>query len=74
MELDHLCRQRDCIHPDHLEPVSHRENCQRGSNARIDMATAERIRADQRSLAAIARSVGLSKSAVYNIRSGKSWQ
>lgn len=30
MELDHLCRQRDCVNPDHLEPVTHRENILRG--------------------------------------------
>lgn len=25
-ELDHLCRNRSCVNPAHLEPVSHREN------------------------------------------------
>lgn len=29
-ELDHLCRQRSCINPDHLEAVSHRVNSLRG--------------------------------------------
>lgn len=33
MELDHLCRNRSCVNPDHLEPVSHRENVLRGINA-----------------------------------------
>lgn len=31
MELDHLCRNTLCVNPRHLEPVSHRENMQRGS-------------------------------------------
>ena len=31
MELDHLCRNRGCVNPAHLEPVSHRENTLRGS-------------------------------------------
>jgi hypothetical protein len=26
MELDHLCENPVCINPDHLEPVTHREN------------------------------------------------
>lgn len=26
MELDHLCRNRGCVWPGHLEPVSHQEN------------------------------------------------
>lgn len=30
LELDHLCRVRLCVNPDHLEPVSHRENLLRG--------------------------------------------
>lgn len=29
-ELDHLCRVRNCINPDHLEVVTHRENVLRG--------------------------------------------
>jgi hypothetical protein len=29
LELDHLCRVRHCVNPDHLEPVSHRENMRR---------------------------------------------
>jgi hypothetical protein len=28
--LDHLCRQRMCVNPAHLEAVSHRENTMRG--------------------------------------------
>lgn len=30
LQLDHLCRVRCCVNPDHLEPVSHRENLLRG--------------------------------------------
>ena len=28
-DLDHLCRVRCCVNPDHLEPVSRRENLER---------------------------------------------
>jgi len=28
--LDHLCRVRSCVNPDHLEPASMRENLMRG--------------------------------------------
>lgn len=31
-ELDHLCRVRHCVNPDHLEPVTRRENVLRGDN------------------------------------------
>ncbi len=29
LELDHLCRVRNCVNPAHLEPVTHRENALR---------------------------------------------
>ena len=31
LSLDHLCRVRNCVNPDHLEPVTHRENVLRGT-------------------------------------------
>lgn len=30
LDLDHLCRIRQCCNPDHLEPVTRRENLRRG--------------------------------------------
>lgn len=34
LHLDHLCRRRDCVRPDHLEPVTNHENALRGARAR----------------------------------------
>lgn len=35
MVLDHLCRNRRCVNPDHLEPVSDSENVRRGKDRRF---------------------------------------
>ncbi len=31
LEIDHLCRNPGCVNPDHLEAVTHSENCLRGN-------------------------------------------
>ncbi len=40
-EIDHLCRVRCCVNPDHLEAVTHQVNVQRGE-------TGEKVRGIQR--------------------------
>lgn len=34
LELDHLCKNPSCVNPNHLESVSHQENCKRGEGGK----------------------------------------
>ena len=34
--IDHLCRNRGCVNPEHLEPVTPQENVIRGNSARAE--------------------------------------
>ena len=38
MELDHLCRNRRCFNPNHMQPVTHRENVLRGEGPAAEAA------------------------------------
>jgi hypothetical protein len=35
LSLDHLCRNRGCVNPWHMEPVTHAENVRRGRSGRF---------------------------------------
>lgn len=35
MDVDHLCRNRGCVNPDHLEAVSHATNIRRGARSAL---------------------------------------
>ena len=37
LELDHLCRNRSCCNPQHLEPVSRSENVRRGDLVKVTL-------------------------------------
>ena len=52
LELDHLCRQRACWRPDHLEQVPHAENVRRGEGGWPDTARARGIATNKAKAAA----------------------
>lgn len=38
MQIDHLCRNRSCVNPSHLEPVTQQENIRRGEGIAVGNA------------------------------------
>lgn len=37
LEIDHLCRNRKCVNPNHLELVTHQENIKRGDKTNLGL-------------------------------------
>lgn len=77
LEPDHLCRQRACVRPDHLELVTHPENVRRGANTKLtadEVTVVRQRRASGETLRTIAESFGVSISNVHLVASGKSWR
>jgi hypothetical protein len=75
MELDHLCRVRDCVNPDHLEPVSSRDNTRRGARTKLSpedvrcIRAVEGVRQDW-----LAEMFGVAACTISNIRAGRFWK
>ncbi len=73
LELDHLCRNTICVNPNHLEPVTHRENSSRAMLKITPefMARVVEMKATGKySIRAIGRTLGVSH---HTVRRALSW-
>ena len=43
LEIDHLCRNRGCVRPDHMEAVDHRTNARRGWTGKYQSDPGKRV-------------------------------
>lgn len=75
LQLDHLCRQRSCCNPDHVELVTNQVNTQRGSQARLNPDKVRQIRRLQGkvSIREIAERLGVEKKTVWCVIAGRTW-
>lgn len=74
LELDHLCRNRRCINPHHLEPVTRTVNSRRGSKTKLTEEQALEIRLSRLPERKLAPLYGVSRGAVSGIKRGATWK
>lgn len=75
LQLDHLCRNRLCCNPDHLEPVTNQVNAQRGAGSKLNPERVRHIRnlAGLMSHRAIARMLHIPRSTVGGVIRRERW-
>lgn len=71
LELDHLCSNRACVNPAHLEPVSHRDNVHRGRLTKLSDARAREIRSSPNPSSILAARYGITVDYAQDIRAGR---
>lgn len=74
LTLDHLCRVRACINPEHLEPVTIAENVRRGDSAKLNFEKVREIRASSESQRVLAARFGVSQPLISKVQRGHIWQ
>jgi hypothetical protein len=73
LHIDHLCRCRACVNPEHMELVTCGENTRRGDLAKLTWDDVRAIRTSTEGVRATARRYGVDHSVVSRIRRRLAW-
>ncbi len=71
LQLDHLCRVRPCVNPEHLEAVTGQVNIWRTSITKLSPGQVQAIRASTGSPQRVAEKYGITRGHVWRIRTGR---
>ncbi len=76
MILDHLCRNRSCVNPDHMEPVTPATNNQRGQATKLTIDQVREIRSlkGKMTYLQLAGRYSVSTSTIRFILTGRTWK
>jgi hypothetical protein len=73
LQIDHLCRNRACVNPDHLEAVSSGENTRRGALSKLTWNAVREIRSSSAGTRELGRRFGVDHSVISRVRTRNAW-
>ena len=74
MDIDHLCRNKGCVNPKHLELVTRSENVRRGKSTKLNKTKVLQIRASKESSRKICKKFNVCAATIRHIRLGLIWK
>jgi hypothetical protein len=73
LELDHICRNRACVNPEHLEAVTHTENIRRSSRTKLTWEIVREIRSSDAPRDELAERYGVGRGAIEQVIANANW-